>query len=306
SQAPQARKELAEAAASMIGASTAALAGGKAQDVQLGGQVARTADRFNRQLHPNEVAWIKERAKAFAKDQGISEQEATERLTQQALKEVDYLWRAQLADGNDATASKFLAGSGQTFLNDLGEQQKLFTVQGQQLFRPEMFADTADPAFYKQFAQSGIQRSLTDGLLKEMRDSGISIKDATVDLAKVAKDNPGLVVNAAWEAVKNLPQSVVDGFKEGGTAIGEGAAVLGNKELTDKLNAIYGTDVSSAQRTMLAIRMTAALTGAAGVAKAGGELTEATTKAIGKKLNDVAAAKEAAMAQAKAKAENNT
>src|SRR5690606_21358919 len=99
---------------------------------------------------------------------------------------------------------------------------------------------------------------------------------------------------------------VVDGFKEGGTAIGEGAAVLGNKELTDKLNAIYGTDVSSAQRTMLAIRMTAALTGAAGVAKAGGELTEATTKAIGKKLNDVAAAKEAAMAQAKAKAENNT
>jgi filamentous hemagglutinin len=220
-------------------------------------------------------------------------------LTQQALKDVDYLWRAQLADGDDPKAKAFLKDTKDTFTNDLGERQKLFTATGQQLYRPEMFADTANPQFYKQFAQSGISRTLTAGLAKELKDSGIDLKNGAVDLAKAVKDNPGAAVNAVWNAVKGLPEGVVNSFKETGTAIGEGAAVALNKDLSDKLNAIYGTDVAGAQQAVLAIRITLAVTGAVGTAKLAADAGDATVVAIGKKLDDIAADK----TQAKAIAE---
>lgn len=75
SQAQQARKELAEASASLLGASTVALAGsvtgkGSAQDIQVGGQVALTADRYNRQLHAKDQANAK-KLLAQAKAQGL-------------------------------------------------------------------------------------------------------------------------------------------------------------------------------------------------------------------------------------------
>ena len=116
-----------------------------------------------------------------------------------------------------------------------------------------MFGDTAYPAFYKQFAQSGISRSLTVGLAKELRDSGIDLKNGAIDLANAIKDNPGAALNAVWNALKGLPQGIVDAFKEAGTAIGEGAAVALNDDIQAKLNAIYGADVASAQHTILAI-----------------------------------------------------
>jgi filamentous hemagglutinin len=252
-----------------------------------GAATALTTDTNNRQLHPAEQMWIVANAKIFASQQGISEKEAIAQLTQQALKDVDYIWRAELSDGDNAAAEAFLKGSGKSFTNDLGQQQQLFTSSGQQLFRPEMFADIANPAFYKAFAQSGISRSLTDGLLKEVKDSGLDVKNSAINLAQVIKDNPGLAVAAVWDAIKGLPASVVDSFKEAGTAIGEGAAVALNKDLSDKLNAIYGTDVAGAQKALLAIRIVAATTGAAGTAKTTTGLTEAAASAVSKKLDDV-------------------
>jgi len=302
-----ANTNVAKAAAQLITGITAAGIG----SVASGGSTAGAATVFNmdsnnRQLHPTEEQWIKANAKKFAKEQGnITEEEAIKRLTQQALKDVDYLWRAQLSDGNDKSAEAFLASNKQTFTNDLGEQQKLFTETGQQLFRPEMFADTADPAFYKQFAQSGISRPLSTGLIKELKDSGIDLKNGAIDLVKAARDNPGLVFGALWNAAKSLPGAVVDGFVETGHAIGEGSAVAFNDDISKKLNAIYGNDVSGYQKAMLAIRTMSAVAGAAGVAKAGGELTEATAKAVAKKLDEVKAAKAAEQAIADAKVNNN-
>jgi len=224
-----------------------------------GAAMAFNVDTNNRQLHPKEVQWLKDKAKRFAKQQGISEDEALARLTQQALRDVDYLWRAQLADGDDATAKTFLGTAKQTFTNGLGERQPLFTAPGQQLFRPEMFADTADPAFYKHFAQSGISRSLSAGLAKEFKDSSIALKDGTIDLLKVARDNPGAVLNGLWNGVKGLPQTVEGSFKETGHALGEGGAVALNDVLGAKLNTIYGTDVSGYQKALLAIRTLSAI-----------------------------------------------
>lgn len=80
-------------------------------------------DAYNRQLHPQEISLIKANAAVFAQQQGISEEEATQRLTQQALRDVDFLWRAQLADGDDAPAKVYLGRSVQSFSNELGKQQ---------------------------------------------------------------------------------------------------------------------------------------------------------------------------------------
>ncbi len=251
-----------------------------ASKMEKGSWVASYASQYNRQLHADEDKWIREHAKEFAAKYDISEQQATERLAQQALKNVDYLWRALLSDGNDDAAASFLASSGKTFTNDLGEQQALFTAKGQQLFRPEMFADTADPKFYRQFVQSGISRPLSEGLLKEMKDSGLDLKNGAVDLGRFVVDHPGAALEGLWEGLKDLPGGVVDGFKESGQSIGEGAATALNDDLTAKLNAIYGVDVSTAQKTMLLLRT-------AGVAKGGVKITEKVSEAIGKKLDDI-------------------
>ncbi|KIH83072.1 putative large exoprotein involved in heme utilization or adhesion of ShlA/HecA/FhaA family [Pseudomonas batumici] len=258
-----------------------------ASKMEKGAWVAKNASQYNRQLHADEDKWIREHAKEFAASQDISEQEATERLSQQALKDVDYLWRALLSDGTDNAAAKFLAGTGKTFTNDLGEQQALFTAKGQQLFRPEMFADTADPQFYRQFVQSGISRPLSEGLIKEMKDSGVDLKNGAVDLAKFVVQNPGTVVPGIWEGVKGAITGIPDGFKESGHAIGEGAATAFNDDIAAKLNAIYGVDVSTAQQALFFMRTVAAVSGAGNAGKAGAKVTEKVSEAVGKKLDDI-------------------
>ncbi|MGY2287921.1 DUF637 domain-containing protein, partial [Pseudomonas gingeri] len=258
-----------------------------ASKMEKGGWVAKNASQYNRQLHADEDKWIREHAKEFAASQGISEQQAAERLGQQALKDVDYLWRALLTDGSDDAAAKFLASTGKTFTNDLGEQQALFTARGQQLFRPEMFADTADPQFYRQFVQSGVSRTLTQGLLKEMQDSGVDMKDGTLDLVKFAAANPGAAVAGIWNGVKEAFVTIPDGFIENGHAIAEGAAVAFNDDITAKLNAIYGVDVSTAQQALFFMRTVSAVTGAASAGKAGAKVAEKVSEEVGKKLDEI-------------------
>ncbi|WP_423814595.1 adhesin [Pseudomonas viridiflava] len=274
-------KELELMASQLTGIVAAAAVNG---DVAKGAEVAKYATTYNRQLHFEEQKWLNENAKAFAEKEGITEQAAMERLSQQALKNTDMLWRSLLTDGDDPKAMSFLAESGKTFVNDLGTDQKLFTTDGNQLFRPEMFADSADPAFYKQFVQSGISRSLSDGLVKELKDSGVALKNGAVDLVEAAQKNPGAVLDAIISGIGKLPQGLVDSFKESGQAIGEGAAVALNTDISSKLNAIYSQDVGTAQKTLLAIRVFSALVGAKGIASAGDALAG---KIIGKKLDEV-------------------
>ncbi|WP_253760598.1 CdiA family toxin C-terminal domain-containing protein [Ralstonia solanacearum] len=296
---PDDRKTLMQLVSGAIGGVVAGAVSGSGSAAAAAGATSQMAEQFNRQLHPDEQTWIRDHAKEFARQEHISEDQAIERLSQQAAKQVDYLWRAQLADGDDAAAKAFLNSSRQTFTNQLGEQQKLFTDTDQQLLRPEMFADTADPTFYQRFVQSGVSRQLNDGLIKELKDSGIDIKNGAAEFAKIAKEHPGVVLDAVWGAVKGLPGAIVDGFRESGQAIGEGAAVSSDKDLTDKLNAIYGTDVSCYQQALLAVRIALGVTGAVADAKVVTGLSEAATK---KAAEIVAAAKAAREAKAAAAA----
>ena len=280
-------KNLELAISQLIGVATATATGG---DINKAAELAKNATAYNRQLHWAEEKWLRENAKRFADQEGISEQSALERLSQQALKDVDYLWRGLLSDGDDGSAKAFLESSDQMFTNDLGEQQALFTAKGQQLFRPEMFADTADPTFYREFVQSGISRDLSTGVLKELQDSGISLKNDTVELGKLLVERPGVVLKGLWEGIKGTPQGVVDSFHETGNALGEGAAVAFNEDISSKLITIYGMDVSTAQETMLLLRTVTAVAsaGTAGaVGKAGGKVSAEVAEAVGKRLDHV-------------------
>ena len=151
-----------------------------------------------------------------------------ERLSQQALKDTDILWRSVLSDGTDSVAETFLAGAGQTFTNELGNKQQLFTTSGNQLFRPEMFADTADPTSIKSSCRADISRDLSSGLLKELKDSGIALKDGAVSLYDAAKKDPGAVFGGILSSLKDLPAGALESFQESAKAIGEGAAVALN------------------------------------------------------------------------------
>ncbi|HBO6310296.1 TPA: hypothetical protein L4738_003479, partial [Pseudomonas aeruginosa] len=279
-------KRMQQAAAQLAGIVAAGSVNG---DVQMGGDIAKNGMAYNRQLHAEEQKWLEKNAKSFAQAQGITEQQVMERLSQQALKDTDFLWRSVLSDGDDAAAQAFLSGSGKTFVNDLGEQQQLFTATGQQLFRPEMFADgVVDTDFYKQFVHSGISRELSAGLTKEFKDSGIALKDGAIDLAKMVAEHPGTALDGLWEGVKGIPGSVIDGFHESGNAIGEGAATAFDANIARKLNIIYGQDVAGAQEALLAIRVFTAVAGAKTVAGAVDKVATKTAEVVAKKLDKIA------------------
>ncbi|WP_372360505.1 TNT domain-containing protein [Xanthomonas axonopodis pv. poinsettiicola] len=74
-----------------------------------GANTALAGDQFNRQLHPDEVKWIKDNAAVFAYEQGISEESAKQILLIEAASYVDSTIQSALKDTpmNEA-AVKFL------------------------------------------------------------------------------------------------------------------------------------------------------------------------------------------------------
>ena len=73
--------------------SSAASSGiGMAAGGESGAASAANMDRYNRQLHPAEIDWIKENVGDFAEREGITEEEALKRLTKQALVQIDEAW----------------------------------------------------------------------------------------------------------------------------------------------------------------------------------------------------------------------
>jgi filamentous hemagglutinin len=256
-----------------------------------GGVTALNEDLNNRQLHPTEEQWIQENAEAFAKQEDISVDEAKERLSQQALVNVDYLWRAQLREGEDMAAEDFLTSNENTFTNDLGYQQKLFTAEGQQLLRPEMYADTADVSFYQNYVQPGVTRELNAGLREELWNSTQAGLGATLDLTQALSENPEAALDGLTSSLLGLPQSMKDSFVETGHALGESTAVVLNPELSGKLNELYGTDVGVHQGTLAGLRTTGAVLGSLGAGKTADALGDAGKEAaesVSKRLDQLA------------------
>jgi filamentous hemagglutinin family protein len=79
----------AKAVAQGVAGLTAAGLGGMVGGVQ-GAGTALTVDANNRQLHPDETKWIKDNAKRFAAQNGLTVEEAEQRLAQQAFRQVQF------------------------------------------------------------------------------------------------------------------------------------------------------------------------------------------------------------------------
>ncbi len=275
------------ASAQLTGLVGAALVDG---DLNQGVAIALAADTYNRQLHKDEVTWIEENAEAFAQQLSETEgrtvtvEEATKRLAQQAAKDVDLLWRATLADGDDAAAKQFLAGATGTFANELSNQQQLFTVEGNQLFRPELFLSGtyANRDFYAENISSGVTRTLGSGLTVEIEQMGAELYNA------VADDPLGVTValgEGLWASLGEFAEhpidSIADGVSRAGQTIGEGNAAAWDDDMSAQLNALYGQDIGWVQGTLAAFNTTMAGFTAVGAGKLGG--------AVADKVGDAAA-----------------
>jgi len=92
-----------------VSALVGAIAGGGT-----GASVGLDGEKFNRQLHQDEIKWIEQNAQAFAQalygDNPSPEElaDARARLTQQALRGVDKGWSLKLGSQTDADAKAFL------------------------------------------------------------------------------------------------------------------------------------------------------------------------------------------------------
>ncbi|PRJ67579.1 hemagglutinin repeat-containing protein [Haemophilus influenzae] len=127
-----------------IGAAAGAITGGASETIKQGALASYNAETYNRQLHIDEIKWIKENAKRFAQEESerlghqVTEQEAMERLITQAAQEVDYAWFKKIGE-TDGQAQSFLRSATAqgdvppydnrgTFINSDGKRQSMFTV----------------------------------------------------------------------------------------------------------------------------------------------------------------------------------
>ena len=130
--------------------------GGAAIGYAAGGNVGTAAaganvDWNNRQLHPDERAWIKQNAKAFAKQENGGKEptvqqvaDAQKRLVHQAVKETDLFWMLTLEKITDLPAQDFLkmkmAGNSDSSLrkaNNLSGRRFLHRMPNQTLCSTE-------------------------------------------------------------------------------------------------------------------------------------------------------------------------
>lgn len=128
----------------VIGAAAGAVSGGTSETMKQGALTSYNAETYNRQLHVDEIKWIKENAKRFAQEESerlghqVTEQEAMDRLITQAAQEVDYAWFKKIGE-TDGQAQSFLRGATAqgdvppydnrgTFINSDGKRQSMFTV----------------------------------------------------------------------------------------------------------------------------------------------------------------------------------
>jgi len=135
-----------------IVASATAAAGGAIVSGSPGAAAALNTEMFNRQLHPDETKWIKDNAKRFAQQLGISEQEAEQRLAQQAARQVQNGMPGQ----EDAQSRAFLSQAKGMLAADPSCPScgpgYMFYATPEQKANPNMYANTLSQTetFYRE------------------------------------------------------------------------------------------------------------------------------------------------------------
>ncbi|RUS67271.1 tRNA nuclease CdiA [Saezia sanguinis] len=214
-----------------------------------GATTAFNTDANNRQLHVDEIAWIKRHAQEFANQQGISEEEATSILARQALMQIDWVWYEKFGgkDAYNTQAAAFLSGAGT--LSEGDATQQMFTATGDQYTRPYLFAEdvhnSGNLSFYEQYV----------------------IRDSDKSTSQVMLENE-------WRGLTGLPQGLWDkwsayqGEREGVAWLLSGPTFLFDTLYMDAIGKPFANAVENPQ--VIAERIQA---GAEGVKAIGGELT---------------------------------
>ncbi len=242
--------EAANVAAKLIAAAAAGTIGG-ATGSSAGAATGINADANNRQLHFAESTWIKRNAAKFAKESNISLEEATKRLAQQALKDIDLVWRGVLPDTEDQQAIAFLTrAQGETFTNSFGQKQALFSTQDGQLAAAHNGLFEVDRDFVNKYATPYATRAALQGVNTEIAQIAAAIyENLKSDPVGVAAQTGLSVAAGVWDAIGHPLDTANDWIKStksSAMTFGEGMAASTDENAQRLLNSLYGRDVTSA------------------------------------------------------------
>ncbi|MEE3609772.1 hypothetical protein [Avibacterium paragallinarum] len=254
---------------------------------------AANTDWNNRQLHPDEMKWIKENAKRFAKEQGIDEKTAEARLITQAAQEVDYAWK-QMINTHDQAALNFLYGAsrseypngvplalGETpafFINENGEKQKLFSATKDEYYSTGKYSDLAaqyDKANNQVLTKTLIPEIQNNLIVKSGQDTldglsyaGRSLFNNPLDTAKTMTQN---MAYSASECTKS-PSSCID--EKWSTLTNASKDIAHTHYKQSDVNYLYGKDMSVETALIPLVRGGSVVAEAVPVAKAGGMISK--------------------------------
>jgi filamentous hemagglutinin len=169
------RKALAESAASLLGATAVALAGGSNQQIALGGNVALNADRFNRQLHPDEAKLISKLAADKAakscqsgdtsclNSQTLFWKDTLERVASSLVDDkanaVNTAYLAQLSQASANPSSEGARGGLQNYVDALQQAQSMLSPYMGKTIVVNGQTATADGSVQTYFSATSAQRA---------------------------------------------------------------------------------------------------------------------------------------------------
>ena len=274
------RNAIQQASAAGLGALIGASLGGDSNTVNQSVQMAWRTEKFNRQLHPDEMKWIKAHAKEFAEREGLTVEEAEKRLSQQAAKELDILWFLKLDSSTDDKAKAFLASQNNaTFIDSKGDVQHYFLAKDNDFWTPRKYASDA----YDYMQATG------DNFYGRNLQTDTTVWEGTKDKLGKAYDH---ISENKLETAKAVGSAVIDSVVECGSDVtgclgnfvaelwakGTSSASEMGKNLVlsdqEKINALYGQDVEKEMVAVSSSQFIGTLTEALGigkVAKMGGE-----------------------------------
>ncbi|MDO9767600.1 polymorphic toxin-type HINT domain-containing protein [Glaesserella parasuis] len=291
------RNAIQQASAAGLGALIGASLGGDSNTVNQSAQMAWRTEKFNRQLHPDEMKWIKAHAKEFAEQEGLTVEEAEKRLSQQAAKELDILWFLKLDSSTDDKAKAFLASQNNaTFIDSKGDVQHYFVAKDNDFWTSRKYASDA----YDYMQATG------DNFYGRNLQTDTTVWEGTKDKLGKAYDH---ISENKLETAKAVGNAVIDGVVECGSNVtgclgnfvaelwtkGTSSASEMGKNLVlsdqEKINALYGQNVEKEMVAVSSSQFVATLTEALGVGKiitkAGKEVIGASVKEIKAPVKDV-------------------
>ena len=263
------------------------------------------AETYNRQLHIDEIKWIKENAKRFAQEESerlghqVTEQEAMERLITQAAQEVDYAWFKKIGE-TDGQAQSFLRGATAqgdvppydnlgTFINSGGKRQSMFTVAD----KDEYYSTGKYSNALAQFDKANghvVTKTLQPKVKYDLYTKSLSDgADAALKGTLHAFDHPEDVLKPIGFGIANCLKEDMcisagkEMLSDSGKAVWQsGKDIFGAGYHLDDVNYLYGKNMVNEIDAIAAVRGGTALLELTGAGKAAGVGVKAVGEVAGK------------------------